>query len=448
MALAEATPDELRARRRCSAATPGSTSCGSRPRHPARALRRRRRARHARLAGLPAAVGLRPPVRRQAVRQAAEAVDLLGHHPSIAVWCGHNEPVAIDVRRRHEPTARVDAGVRRRPAAADVEPHVLDRSVKRAFERADGTPAGRRPLRRGAPPAAARRHRQPPLLRLVLRRGARPAGLRRRRAPHGPLRGEFGAQAVPEDAAVHGARALARPRLGAAGRAPRPPAGRVRPARAAGRPTPPSTSGGTPRSATRPRVLRHQIEQLRRLKYRPDRRLRRQLAWPTPTPRSPGAVLGHDRAPKLATTPLGEACRPVIVVADRLPAARGARRRRSPSTSTSCRDRRVADRRRDVTARLSWAGRPPRLALAGRRRRPTPASASGTVVVRRARRAGRARPRPRPRRRRRGRQQPLQSVHRRRLMHRGGTIRKPRQVHASRSGSTAAARRFLNLAFR
>jgi len=32
-------------------------------------------------------------IRRQAVHQAREMVDLLGHHPSIALWCAHNEPV-------------------------------------------------------------------------------------------------------------------------------------------------------------------------------------------------------------------------------------------------------------------------------------------------------------------------------------------------------------------
>ena len=31
-------------------------------------------------------------VRGQATRQAREAVDLLGHHPSVAVWCAHDEP--------------------------------------------------------------------------------------------------------------------------------------------------------------------------------------------------------------------------------------------------------------------------------------------------------------------------------------------------------------------
>src|SRR5690606_13747837 len=31
-------------------------------------------------------------VRTEATRQAREAVDLLGHHPSVAVWCAHDEP--------------------------------------------------------------------------------------------------------------------------------------------------------------------------------------------------------------------------------------------------------------------------------------------------------------------------------------------------------------------
>ncbi len=44
-------------------------------------------------------------VRQQAVRQAREAVDLLGHHPSVALWCGHNEaePQAVPARRLRRP---------------------------------------------------------------------------------------------------------------------------------------------------------------------------------------------------------------------------------------------------------------------------------------------------------------------------------------------------------
>ena len=100
------SPDELRRDVALAARRRPRPVAGPRPHHPARALRRRRRARHAGLAGPPAAVGLRPHrSRQQAARQAAEAVDLLGHHPSIAIWCGHNEPVALDVRPG-EPVSR------------------------------------------------------------------------------------------------------------------------------------------------------------------------------------------------------------------------------------------------------------------------------------------------------------------------------------------------------
>ena len=42
-------------------------------------------------------------VRRQAARQAAAAVDLLGHHPSIVVWCGHDEPFSHELKTGRAP---------------------------------------------------------------------------------------------------------------------------------------------------------------------------------------------------------------------------------------------------------------------------------------------------------------------------------------------------------
>src|SRR5262249_33331830 len=45
---------------------------------------------------LPLQWGYARGVRRQASRQARALVDLLGHHPSIVLWCGHNEPFAFD----------------------------------------------------------------------------------------------------------------------------------------------------------------------------------------------------------------------------------------------------------------------------------------------------------------------------------------------------------------
>ena len=58
-------------------------------------------------------------VRREAVRQAREAVDALGHHPSIIQWCAHDEPVADAPQVDGDPTGDGCAGSS--PAAADVE---------------------------------------------------------------------------------------------------------------------------------------------------------------------------------------------------------------------------------------------------------------------------------------------------------------------------------------
>ncbi len=77
-------------------------------------------------------------IRQQAVDQARAAVDTLGHHPSIALWTAHDDPAGTD-------TAVVDPGWRgkvRRAAAQQLpswNKSVLDRWVKRAIERADGT---------------------------------------------------------------------------------------------------------------------------------------------------------------------------------------------------------------------------------------------------------------------------------------------------------------------
>ena len=73
-------------------------------------------------------------IRKQAARQAREAVDMLGHHPSIAVWCGHNEPLALDP----------ESGLRLGRLVASMElptwnKTVLDHSVSRALETSDPT---------------------------------------------------------------------------------------------------------------------------------------------------------------------------------------------------------------------------------------------------------------------------------------------------------------------
>jgi hypothetical protein len=77
-------------------------------------------------------------IRKEAVRQAREAVDQLGHHPSIAVWCAHNEPVAPNLDPSEE-TGKASIRYITGQQLPSWNKTVLDRWVKRAFEQADET---------------------------------------------------------------------------------------------------------------------------------------------------------------------------------------------------------------------------------------------------------------------------------------------------------------------
>ena len=90
---------------------------------------------------LPLQWGYARGTRKEAVRQAREMVDLLGHHPSVALWCAHNEPLA------HRPAAR--RAVRGRDVGADrgvdVPPDAGTRTcstapIARALHKADPDP--------------------------------------------------------------------------------------------------------------------------------------------------------------------------------------------------------------------------------------------------------------------------------------------------------------------
>ena len=66
-------------------------------------------------------------------------------------------------------------------------------------------------------------------------------------------------------------------------------------------------------------MLRHHIETLRRLKYRPTGGFC--FSWlADPAPMISASVLDHERAPKLAWQAVVDACRPVVVITDPLPA--------------------------------------------------------------------------------------------------------------------------------
>jgi beta-mannosidase len=252
-------------------------------------------------------------IRRQAMRQARQAVNMLGHHPSIAVWCGHNEPMALDLA----PGAAVTPGTVAQLAAAMVLPSWnktgLDRSIRRALERADDSRevvahSGVVPhpiwgtdshfyfgwyhgAERDFPTVLAR---LPVLARFV---------------------SEFGAQAVPETAGFMDPEAwpdLDWDRL----------VGhhclqkgifddRV----------PPADYGSFEewKRATQEyqaTVLRYHIETLRRLKYRPTGGFCLFMLADS-QPAVTWSVVDHERVPKAAYQAVAEACRPVIVVADR-----------------------------------------------------------------------------------------------------------------------------------
>jgi beta-mannosidase len=255
-------------------------------------------------------------VRDRAVSQARVAVDELGHHPSIVQWSAHDDPTAA-VTGIEETSRRG----RLRYLAAHQLPSwnktVLDRWVKRSFERAD-------PTRLVVPHSGALPHfprldgtdshfyfgwfhgevrdidrlarAVPRLVRFV---------------------SEFGAQAVPDTVdfidvehwprldwdeleRCHGLdRTIFDERV------------------------PPddfATFDGW-RHATQvyqAELLRHHIELLRRLKYRPTGGFC-MFSWNDPTPMVSCSVLDHERRPKLGWDAVRRACRPVIVVADRPP---------------------------------------------------------------------------------------------------------------------------------
>jgi beta-mannosidase len=249
-------------------------------------------------------------VRGQAVRQAREAVDLLGHHPSVAVWCAHDEP-------HRQPTVRVATP----PVVGQQRPSwnraVLDRSIRRVLQRTDGS----RPVinHTDVPPHLPQLDGTTSHLWFGWHdRTAADLGPALARVPRmGRFVTAFGAASVsptlPE---------LSSPRW--------PALNWEAIAAAVGGPAdslhhlvPPAAvaDGQTWARMTQEaqaELIRTTIETLRRLKYRPTAGFcLHYLADPS----SAGGfgVLDHERRAKPAWTALIDACRPVIIVADPLP---------------------------------------------------------------------------------------------------------------------------------
>ncbi|MDG2028503.1 MAG: hypothetical protein P8J50_15455 [Acidimicrobiales bacterium] len=250
-------------------------------------------------------------VRSQATRQAREAVDLLAHHPSVAIWCAHDEPF----RRPEPPTATPPVMTQQKPSW---NRDVLDRSVKRVLTRTDGS----RPVipHTAVPPhfpsldgttshlwfgwhdgraadLAPAVARLPRMARFVTAFGAASVtdGTDIVMDPRWP--------AIDWDglAARTGARAASLHHLV-------PPNGVAD-----------GNTWATLTQAAQAEVVKTSIELLRRLKYQPTGGFV-QFYLADASPEGGFGVLDHERQPKPAWQAMVDACRPVIVVADPLPA--------------------------------------------------------------------------------------------------------------------------------
>ena len=273
---------------------------------------------------LPLQWGYARSVRRPAVEQAREAVDLLGHHPSIFHWSGHNEPLALDVEMGEsmgEPK-RAATMIGKYLALQELptwNKSVLDLAIHRALIKAD--PSRSSAAHSGVLPGPFSggtdahlyfgwyhgAERDLPHFLAAVPRMAR-------------FVSEFGAQAVPQSAE------FCEPHLW-----PHLDWDRLTRTHALQRlfmerhtPTDGHDTFESWAAATQQyqgQVLRRHIEELRRLKYLPgggfamfswaDARDHAAITW---------SVLDHHRVPKAGLASVAAACAPVIVVCDRPPA--------------------------------------------------------------------------------------------------------------------------------
>jgi beta-mannosidase len=235
-------------------------------------------------------------VRKQATRQARAMVDLLGHHPSVLLWCAHDAPLGDDTPARLVASSTLPTWGK----------EVLDRSIARAIGRSDST----RPVvqntggghdahlwfgwRHGTLADLA------PALRVLPRLGR--------------FVSAFGAQAVPSTAAwMHPERwpDLDWEELEARH-------GMALDAFAAHVPPGDAKSFDEWRDATQAyqaALLQLQIEDLRRCKGAPNGGFA-VFAFADPSPAVGFGVLDHERLPKRAYAALRDACRAVLPMVD------------------------------------------------------------------------------------------------------------------------------------
>ncbi|GAC1518264.1 MAG: glycoside hydrolase family 2 TIM barrel-domain containing protein [Acidimicrobiales bacterium] len=263
---------------------------------------------------LPLQWGYARTVRRQAVRQAREAVDLLGHHPAVALWCGHNEPLALDVDPGVTNPAKLALTFAAMQALPTWNKSVLDRSVGRALERADPT----RPVvpHSGVFPGPLSGGTDTHLYCGWYHGGERDFPRILAAVPRlARFVTEFGAQAVPPSADwmdPHRWPDLDWAELGRR---------HALQLEAFERFVPPAAypTFDAWRAATQEyqaTVIRFHVETLRRLKYRPTGGFCH-FFFADGHPAVTWSVLDHERRPKAGYAALAAACAPVIVVAER-----------------------------------------------------------------------------------------------------------------------------------
>ncbi|HUF32306.1 MAG TPA: hypothetical protein VMN58_03740 [Acidimicrobiales bacterium] len=304
---------------------------------------------------LPLQWGYARGIRAQAVRQAVAAVEHLGHHPSLAIWCGHNEPLALDIAPGTELGPGMSGALKARYALGQQLPSwnktVLDRSIRRALDGADGT----RPVipHSGVLPHLGSSGTDAHLYFGWYHGDERDLPDALRRVPNlARFVSEFGAQSLPDTddflepdrwpdldwdrlEHTHGLqRSIFDHRV--------PPGDH---------PTLASWRAAT--QAYQATVVKHHVEHLRRLKYHPAGGFA-QFSFADGHPAVSWSVLDHERRPKEAHRAMVEACRPVIVVADRPPVGV------APGDALALDVHVVSDLRRPltatVTATLAWDG--------------------------------------------------------------------------------------------
>jgi beta-mannosidase len=275
---------------------------------------------------LPLQWGYARSVRKAAVNQARDAVDLLGHHPSIIQWSGHNEPIALDI----EPGESMDdrkraANMVGRFLALQTLPtwnkNVLDVAIARSLTKSDPS----RPVsaHSGILPGPFSGGSDTHLYFGWYHGKERDLPAWLGRVPRlARFLSEFGAQAVPLGESAAFMEPEKWPTLDWE-RLSRDHALQLsfmdrftdRTAHA----TFDSWAGAT--QDYQSTVIRRHIEELRRLKYHPTGGFAMfSFSDAIDHPAITWAVIGNDHIPKRAYNALTAACSPVIVVADRMPA--------------------------------------------------------------------------------------------------------------------------------